>query len=225
MRPGLVLWDCDGVLVDSERLVTRLESEWITALGWPLTPADVVQRFMGRSAAHMESEIARHVGSVPDGWYDDLRDASHALFRAELTAIEGVVEALDALDRGGVTSCVASSSGHERLRLVLGLTGLLDRFDGRLHSAQDVAHGKPAPDLFLHAARAEGVAPADCVVVEDSVPGVAAGVAAGMRVLGYAGGLTAPGLLAAAGADVFDRMDALPGLLALDGEADPGPSE
>ncbi len=206
----LVVWDCDGVLVDSERLVTRLEAEWITRLGWSLTPDQVVERFMGRSAGHMEAEIARHVGAVPDGWHAELRDASLALFRAELTAVAGVPEALDAMDRAGVACCVASSSGHDRLRLVLGLTGLLDRFEGRIHSSQDVVRGKPAPDLFLHAAAHAGVAPVDCVVVEDSVPGVTAGVAAGMRVLGFAGGLVPAAALGAAGAEVFDRMDELP---------------
>lgn len=214
MRPGLVVWDCDGVLVDTERLVTRLEAEWITALGWPLSQQEVVERFVGRSEGHMAAEIEQHLGrALPAGWYHDLREASYALFRAELTAVEGVADVLDALDEAGVGTCVASSSGHDRLRLVLGLTGLYDRLAGRIHSAADVRRGKPAPDLFLHAARAQGVAPDGCVVVEDSVPGVIGAVAAGMRVLGFGGGLTAEDRLYAAGAEVFHRMDELPSLL------------
>ncbi|MDQ3103893.1 MAG: HAD family phosphatase [Actinomycetota bacterium] len=214
MRPGLVVWDCDGVLVDTERLVTRLEAEWITALGWPLTQGEVVDRFVGRTATHMDAEIKRHLGrAVPTSWHGDLREASHKLFRAELTAIDGVVDVLDRLDRAAVMSCVASSSDHDRLRLVLGLTDLYDRFGGRIHSAFDVPHGKPAPDLFEHAAELAGVAVGDCVVIEDSVPGVTGAVAAGMRVLGYAGGLVPAAQLSEAGAEIFEHMREVPARL------------
>jgi HAD superfamily hydrolase (TIGR01509 family) len=109
--------------------------------------------------------------------------------------------------------CVASSSGHDRLRLVLGLTDTFERFEGRIFSAEEVQNGKPAPDLFLLAAERSGADPARCVVVEDSEAGVQAGVAAGMRVLGYAGGLTSRERLSGAGAEVFDRMDELPALI------------
>ena len=208
----LVIFDCDGVLVDSERLVTRLEAEQITALGWPLEQSDVIERFVGRSEQHMTDEIAQHVeGGLPEGWYDGLRELTHDLFRAELQPVDGVVEAVHAV-RSRADTCVASSSGHDRLRLVLGLTGLLESFEGHVYSSQDVTRGKPAPDLFLHAAAQEGHVAGDCVVVEDSVPGVQAGVAAGMRVLGYGAGLTAPDALAEAGAEVFHDMRDLLGL-------------
>ncbi|CAN5865347.1 HAD family phosphatase [soil metagenome] len=217
------MWDCDGVLVDTERLVTRLEAQWITALGWPLTQADVVERFMGRSEATMTAEIERALGhELPAGWYADLRGASHELFRAELTAVDGVVDVLDALEVAGVATCVASSSGHDRLALVLSITGLAARFDGRVHSAEDVDRGKPHPDLFLHAARVQGVAPTDCVVIEDSEPGVRGGVAAGMRVLGFGGGLAPTGSLRSAGAEIFEEMAELPALLGL---VSSGPAE
>ncbi len=216
MRPDLVVWDCDGVLVETERLVTRLEAEWITGLGWPIGQDEVIARFVGRSEGHMAAEIERHLGApVPAGWHEALREASHELFRAELTAVEGVVETLDRLSAAGLAMCVASSSGHDRLRLVLELTGLYERFAGRIHSASEVPRGKPAPDLFLHAARTRGVEPARCVVVEDSVPGVSGGVAAGMRVLGFGGGLTPGHRLAEAGAEVFQTMDQVPALLGL----------
>ena len=208
-----MIWDCDGVLVDSERLVTRLEAQWITALGWPLTQAEVVARFVGRSEEHMASEIESRVDRVPAGWFDDLRAASHELLRSELTPVDGVTAVMDALDAAGVPMCVASSSDHNRLRLVLGQTGLLARFADRIHSATDVDNGKPAPDLFLRAAEVHGVSPARCVVVEDSTPGVTAGVAAEMRTLGFAGGLTSADRLREAGAEVFDRMAELPVLL------------
>ncbi len=206
-----MIFDCDGVLVDSERLVTRLEAAEITALGWPLTQEEVIERFVGRSEAYLQAEVTRRVGAPPDGWYDRLRERTHELFEAELQPVDGVVDAVREVAARSAT-CIASSSGHDRLRLVLGLTGLWDTFVGRIYSAVDVAHGKPAPDLFLHAAAAQGYAPGECVVVEDSVPGVQAAAAADMRVLGYGGGLTAPAELAAAGADVFDAMAELPAL-------------
>ncbi len=216
MRPELVVWDCDGVLVETERLVTRLEAEWITALGWPISQDEVVARFVGRSAGHMEAEIERHLEKpVPAGWHEALREASHELFRAELTAVEGVADSIDRLASAGLAMCVASSSSHDRLRLVLGITGLYERFAGDIHSVSEVERGKPAPDLFLHAARTRGVEPARCVVVEDSVPGVSGGVAAGMRVLGYGGGLTPGDRLAEAGAEVFQTMDQVPALLGI----------
>ena len=209
----LVIFDCDGVLVDSERLVVGLEAEEITALGWTLSPADVIERFVGRSEAHMVAEIARHVpGGAPEGWHDRLRERTHRLFRERLVPVEGVVDAVATVGERHAT-CVASSGGHDRLRLVLGLTGLYDTFAGRIHSAQDVARGKPAPDLFLHAAAAEGFAPSGCVVVEDSVPGVLGAVDAGMRVLGYGSGLTPGATLADAGAEVFTGMRDLPRLI------------
>jgi HAD superfamily hydrolase (TIGR01509 family) len=127
---------------------------------------------------------------------------------AELTPVEGVV---DALDRIRTPTCVASSSTHERLRFTLGLTGLLERFDGRIFSSTDVAHGKPAPDLFLHAAGSWGVTPADGLVIEDSPLGVAAAVAAGMKVFGYAG-MTDPAKLSDADT-VFHNMAALADLI------------
>lgn len=219
MRPTLVVWDCDGVLVDTERLVTRLEAEWITALGWPLTQAEVVERFMGRSERMMSTEIERNLGrELPTGWYDALRAASHELFRAELTAVDGVEQVLDLLESAGVATCVASSSGHDRLALVLTITGLAERFAGRVHSAEDVQRGKPHPDLFLHAAQQQGVPVAECVVIEDSEPGVLAGVAAGMRVLGFAGGLAPTAALKAAGSEIFERMAQLPELLGVEAD-------
>ena len=187
---GLVIFDCDGVLVDSERLAIRIQSEGLTALGWPLSEEDVVERFVGRSPTHCHSEIVARLGSaVAESWLIAFRRTYRVALEAELETVEGVVEALDQID---VLTCVASSSDHEHLRLVLGRTGLYERFEGRIFSATEVANGKPAPDLFLHAAASLDVRPSACAVVEDSLPGILAAQAAGMDAYAYLGGVTPP---------------------------------
>jgi HAD superfamily hydrolase (TIGR01509 family) len=206
---ALVIFDCDGVLVDSERLAVRTEAEILATLGWPLSEADIVDRFVGRSAQHMHAEIERQLGRRVD-WVAEFEARYREVFSRELVPVQGIVEAIDRID---LPTCVASSGSHDRMRFTLGLTGLLDRFDGRLFSADDVAHGKPAPDVFLHAAAAMGVTPARCAVVEGSVSGVTAGLAAGMRVLAFAGGVTAASSLALDGAVVFSDMAVLPELI------------
>lgn len=209
----LVIFDCDGVLVDSERLAIRVEAELLTELGWPLTEADVIERFVGRSDAHMFAEIEAYFGRPVPEFAESYRERLHRAFDAELEAVEGIHDALDLIGATGVQTCVASSGTHDKMRLTLGRTGLHDRFDGRIFSATEVERGKPAPDLFLHAARRMGVDPAVCVVVEDSRSGVEAARAAGMRALGFAGGVTAAALLDGPGTVVFDRMSQLPDLL------------
>ena len=214
-RPVLVIFDCDGVLVDTERLTVGVEARVLTDLGWPHTAAEVVARWMGRSSAAQLADVEATLGAENTRLFDErtTRELT-ATFERELTAVDGVETVLDHLDREGVATCVASSGTHERMRLTLGLTGLAERFEGRIFTATEVEHGKPDPDLFLHAAAAMGALPADCVVVEDSVYGVRAGVAAGMTVYGFAGGLTAADALGAAGATTFDHMADLVDLLA-----------
>jgi HAD superfamily hydrolase (TIGR01509 family) len=207
----LVIFDCDGVLVDSERLVVRVESAMLTELGWPLTEAEVSERFMGRSPEYMWAEVEAYLGDrLPPGWMDRFEPRYKHVLEAELAPVDGLPEALE---RIALPSCVASSSPHDWLRFVLELTGLYERFAGRIFSATEVAHGKPAPDLFLHAARRMGVSPARCVVVEDSRYGVQAARAAGMRVLGFAGGLTPVEFLEGPNTIVFEHMRELPGLV------------
>ncbi len=214
-----VVFDCDGVLVDSERLAAPILAELLTELGLPTTEQDVDRDFKGRSWEHGLTVIrARRGGAEP---WPELREryraALFAAFDAQLAPIPGVREALDALDAAGVPCCVASSGDHERIRHGLGAAGLLDRFpDAAIFSVDDVGRGKPAPDLFLHAAARMGFDPAGTAVVEDSPAGVRAGVAAGMRVLGYAHGEAPAGALAAAGASAtFDDMTRLPRLLGI----------
>jgi len=207
----LIIFDCDGVLVDTERLAVRVDVQVLTQLGWVMTEAEVVERFVGLSDATIREAIEAHTGRrLADNWEQEFRHLYRSSFAESLTAVDGVVEALDGIT---LRTCVASSGSHEKMRFTLGLTGLLERFDGRMFSVSEVERGKPAPDLYLHAAARMGVAPAACAVVEDSRFGVEAARAAGMRAFGYAGGLTPASRLAAPGAVVFTDMRELPRLL------------
>lgn len=201
----LVIFDCDGVLIDSERLAVRTEAQILAELGWPLSEEEIVQRFVGRSESYMRDEVSRAIGR-PVNWDHEFAPRYREVFAAELVPVEGVVEVLDAL---AFDTCVASSSSHEKLRFSLSLTGLYDRFAGRIFSAEEVAHGKPAPDLFLYAAQQMSFDPARCCVVEDSVAGVEAALAANMTVFGYSGSVTPADELRRAGAKVFSHMGEL----------------
>jgi HAD superfamily hydrolase (TIGR01509 family) len=205
----LVIFDCDGVLVDSERLAVRTEAEILTGLGWPLTEADIVERFVGRSAAYMHQEIEQQLGRSVD-WDAEFEVQYRQVFERELAPVPGVI---DALDRIRIPNCVASSGSHQRMRFTLGLTGLFDRFEGRIFSVDDVSEGKPAPDIFLHAAEKMGTPPRRCAVVEDSVSGVIAGLAAGMAVFAFTGGVTGSAQLSIDTAVTFEDMCDLPLLL------------
>jgi HAD superfamily hydrolase (TIGR01509 family) len=211
-----VIFDCDGVLVDSEPISMRLLLETIAAAGVALHPETGYDRFLGRSLADTREILAADFGvTLDDAALASMRARLYAAFRAELRPIPGVAETL-----GGLRApfCVASSSQPERIELSLTVTGLWPRFEGRAFSAAMVANGKPAPDLFLHAARAMGVAPAACLVVEDSPAGVAAAHAAGMRVVGFVGGAHAQAperrnaLAAAAPERMIEDMRALVGI-------------
>jgi HAD superfamily hydrolase (TIGR01509 family) len=207
----LVIFDCDGVLVDSERLAIKIDVVVLAELGWHLTEAEVIERFVGLSEARFRQEIEAHLGcGLTDDWETEFEPLYRNAFKAELRPVEGIVEALD---RIALPTCVASSGSHEKMRFTLGLTGLYERFSGRIFSATEVANGKPAPDLFLFAAERMGVAPEACVVVEDSAMGVAGARAAGMRVLAYAGGVTKAAKLAGPNTVVFEHMRELPDLV------------
>ncbi len=208
----LVIFDCDGVLVDTERLAIRLQVALGAELGWPLTADEVVERFIGRSKESIVGQIAERLGAQTAGlWWSRLIQRHRDAVDLGLDPVDGLPEALAALT---LPTCVASSGSHEKMRHTLGRTGLYDFFAGRIYSASEVPRGKPAPDLFLHAARRMGVDPAACAVVEDSGPGVAAARAAGMRAFGYAGGPTPAEHLEGPDTVVFDCMRELPALLA-----------
>jgi HAD superfamily hydrolase (TIGR01509 family) len=213
-RPfDLVIFDCDGVLVDSERLSIALDAVFLEQLGWPLSESAIVERFVGRTEAAMRAEIEAHLGRDIGPEWDAFADEYVRLFDEELEAVVGVADAVDTIQAAGYATCVASSGGHAKIRRNLALTGLADRFGDRIFSGEDVEHGKPAPDLFLHAAAAMGVDPARCAVVEDSRHGVAAARAAGMWAFAYAGGVTPAGALEGERTTVFTDMRELPGLI------------
>jgi HAD superfamily hydrolase (TIGR01509 family) len=207
----LIIFDCDGVLVDSDRISLRIQVEGITALGLPTTYEDCVRDFLGLGMPATLRILAERLGRpLPKGWAKELDTAVREAFRRELCPVAGVIVALDGIE---LPTCVASSGSQEKMRLTLGLTGLRERFVGRIFSADEVERGKPASDLFLFAAERIAAAPEDCMVVEDSPFGAAAARAAGMTALGYApeGDGAA---LAREGATVFTSMAELPALIA-----------
>ena len=216
LRIGLVVFDCDGVLVDSEVIACRVEAEVLTAIGFPHSFEDVRRDYVGLGAASVRRLIEERFGrALPEDFRARSLAAALAAFERELKPIPGIVDAIARLDG---PRCVASSSDPARIRRSLELTGLLDAFDPHLFSATMVEHGKPAPDLFLHAAQSMGFPPSRCVVIEDSVPGVQAARAAGMTVLGFHGGSHCapdhPAKLENAGAHLlFADMHDLPTLL------------
>ena len=190
----MVIFDCNGVLVDSEPLATAIVSQEFMRAGFPLTPDIVARYFTGRRPADMFAEVEIAAGrKLPPDFAATVASATLRRFRAELRATQHAAYALSWL-RG--PKCVASSSSIDRIRVSLESTDLIRFFEPNLFSASDVRHGKPAPDLFLHAAGRMRVSPSECIVVEDSAVGVAAGIAAGMTVIGFVGGSHAGGQLA-----------------------------
>ncbi|SHF89723.1 Haloacid dehalogenase-like hydrolase [Microbulbifer donghaiensis] len=182
----LVIFDCDGVLVDSESIVCRILAEEMNKLGMETTAEELDEQFSGRPARDCLLEIeTRFGGPLPDHYFGNTERRIREAFHAELEPVAGIEDLLDHLLQVNLRSCVASSGSHEKMRLTLNKTGLYDYFDGRIFSADDVPRGKPWPDLFLHAAQSMGVEPQHCLVVEDSIAGVKAAVAAGMPVVGY----------------------------------------
>lgn len=211
----LVIFDCDGVLIDSERLAVKFDREIFGRYGWDVTEQFIADRYLGVTYRFMISELIEQVGELPPDFDEKYNQGLHALFDAELTAVDGVAGAIDAIHAAGLATCVASSSSHERLRYSLGHTGLLDRFDGHIFSASEVERGKPAPDLFQHAARTMGFEPASCAVIEDSEFGVQAARSAEMDAFAFASGLIPPERLDGPGTTRFTSMGELPALLGL----------
>lgn len=214
----LVIFDCDGVLVDSETMAFQTDNDMVRSLGLDWTVEECMQKFLGRSTNSCVDIIEAALGRpVPEGWVDAWHDAMHdALRKNGVAPIPGIFAALDALDAARVPYCVASSGEMEKMDITLGSSGLMPRMAGRIYNSSMVARGKPAPDLFLHAANAMGAEPADCVVVEDSVAGVTAGMAAGMRVMAYtAAAYVDREGMRRAGGELFDDMAELPRLIGI----------
>ena len=210
MNWQLIIFDCDGVLVDSEPISNRIMAQVPTENGLPATLEMCYEHFMGCTMSDCVGILANRFDHVvPDDFVDSVRDRTLDALRREIEPVPGIAVALD---RISAPMCVASSGQLIKMRTTLGRTGLLHYFEDRLFSAAGMARGKPHPDIFLHAAEALGAEPAACAVIEDSPVGVCAGVAAGMTVFGYAA-LTDPQKLSAAGGLVFTDMHDLPGLL------------
>ncbi|MDO8422639.1 MAG: HAD-IA family hydrolase [Parvibaculum sp.] len=213
--PSLVIFDCDGVLVDTETIANRMLVRVLVDEGLSITYEESRRLFLGKTMeavmAHVEREIGRPLRT---DWVDFIRDETLKAFSVGIEAVPHVRDVLLALKARKIPYCVASSGKFEKMRFTLGSSGLLPLVDDVLFSFEQVGRGKPWPDLFLFAAKSMGFAPASCVVIEDSLPGVQAAVAAGMPVLGYAGDphTDADGL-AQEGAYVFSDMNELLGLL------------
>jgi HAD superfamily hydrolase (TIGR01509 family) len=204
--PELIIFDCDGVLVDSEPIANAVLTEGLNELGLDYSLERTQRTYIGRSLKSCIAQIEREAGRAIDtAFWESLQARTFQRFRQELEAVPGIEAVLQAL---AIPFCVASSGRYDKMNLTLGLTGLLPWFEGRMFSAQDVAHGKPAPDLFLHAAASFAAEPGLCLVVEDSMPGIEAAKAAGMRILGF------NRRNALSGVTTFDDMSDLPGLIA-----------
>jgi HAD superfamily hydrolase (TIGR01509 family) len=213
----LIIFDCDGVLVDSEAISCRAHAEVLSRHGYPITPEQVFDRFLGRSTRQANIEVEAELGrALPDDFHVQLQDEQFRSFEADLQAVPHIHAALDAIIQ---PVCVASSGSQQRMRLTLGRTRLYDRFAPNIFSSSQVVNGKPAPDLFLFAAGQMNAAPERCIVVEDSVAGISGAVAAGMTVLGFHGGSHCrsghgESLRAVGAAETFDDMRQLPDLIA-----------
>ncbi|HMM91567.1 HAD family hydrolase [Bradyrhizobium sp.] len=217
MNFDLIIFDCDGVLVDSEVISCRAHAETLTRHGYPITPEQVFHRFLGRSTKQANVEVEAELGRpLPDDFHLQLQQTLYRTFETDLEAVPHIHAALDAITQ---PVCVASSGSHQRMQISLGRTRLHDRFAPNIFSASQVENGKPAPDLFLFAAERMKVPPRRCIVIEDSVPGISGGRAAGMTVLGFHGGSHcrdgyARQLHDAGAAVVFNDMRQLPELIA-----------
>jgi HAD superfamily hydrolase (TIGR01509 family) len=215
-EPQLVIFDCDGVLVDSEVISNRVLAERLTAEGLPTTVAEARRDYQGLLLADVIAKAqAKLARTLPDGWMTAYERDRAAVFRRELRPVAGASEAVQRLEAAGIAVCVASQGKLEKTRLSLALTGLEGLFpESARFSAESVSRGKPAPDLFLHAAATMRVDPSNCVVVEDTPSGVIAAVAAGMRALGYVAD-SDERAMRDAGAEAMHSLTELPALLGL----------
>ena len=215
-RPELVVFDCDGVLVDSEPATCVVMAEIITELGLPTTPEECMRDYVGDWWPDTERKLAAKLGrALPDDFEATYRSRQDDALRRGVDPVAGVVAVIDAVEEAGIRTCVASNGPHAKMEITLGGAGLRERFEGRIFSSADVARGKPAPDLFAHVAERMGAEPSRCVVVEDSPLGIRAARTAGMAALGYTGHQPAE-RLRAAGAPDFGSMAEVPELLGLE---------
>jgi HAD superfamily hydrolase (TIGR01509 family) len=217
--PEAVLFDCDGVVVDSEGPTLSLFLQDLARYGLPLTLDAFEAEFLGATVETVARRATAKGAALPESWVADFYDRMYAMLAAGVPLVEGVTAVLDRLDRAGIPFAMGSNGSLEKMEITLGQHGLAGRFKAVL-SGQAIGSPKPAPDVYLRAAKACGALPAACVVIEDSATGARAGLAAGMRVLGFAAhGPQTPTArkLTALGVPLFYRMADLPGLLGLNG--------
>ena len=210
----LIIFDCDGVLVDSEPVTNRLLAEELTACGLPTTTDQAINRFVGGTIRSVYEKAVEMGARLPDDWVEHFYARMIGTLRTEVTIMPGIVDVLDALDEAGIPYCVGSNGPMLKMDATLKVTGLWDRLEGRIYSAHDVGIAKPDPGLFLHAARDMGFGTDACTVIEDSASGARAAEAAGMRCFGFTRD-TPEAKLTAHGATPFDDMAELPRLLGL----------
>lgn len=209
--PRLVIFDCDGVLVDSEPIFLSVLHRYLCRSGADLSHGDCCAQFIGKSKLDVENYLLAQGLSIPDDWPDAFYAQAMIELQRDCTAIDGVEDVLRRLARADIPFCTASNGLRDKIELTLSHTGLLHYFEDRIYSAYDIGRSKPAPDVFLHAARVHGIAPQHCVVIEDSPSGLQAAQAAGMSCFTY--GLTVRPT--ERGAYSFSNMRDLPRLLGL----------
>ncbi|MGN8024126.1 HAD family hydrolase [Phyllobacterium sp. 22229] len=215
-RPDLVIFDCDGVLVDTEALANRHLIKMLNAAGYPITFDEARKTLCGMPMRAVKEKVEAQGYRLGDDFVERWYQAIPVIFENGVDAIPHIETVIDAVKEAQLSYCVASSANVEKMHLTLGKTGLIGHFHDVLYSASMVARGKPFPDLFLHAAQQMGFEPSRSVVIEDSVAGTTAGTAAGMRVFSYCGDEHADHEgLAAAGGILFDDMRKLPALLGI----------
>ena len=220
MRPELIIFDCDGVLIDSETIASGAVARNLTALGWPMTTTDAMDAFLGMSIADMEPMILNKLGSLPANWRRGLASELLVALAQDATPIAGARQTLETVNALGIAWRVASNSSEEEMQVKFNRCGLADLTAGRIFSAGSViakgGRAKPAPDVFLAAAASAQVQPAKCTVLEDSVPGVTGAIAAGMTCYGFAPHGGGAHLTAAGAARIIPDLSTFRKILALD---------
>ena len=214
MNYKLVIFDCDGVLVDSEAIGNRFISEALTLAGIPISAEGALSKFLGGKLTQIKEDAEKQLGfSLPANWVDEIYKKQFSEFRKNLKSISGIEDVLDVLERINTPVCVGSNGPLNKMEVSLGVTKLKDRFLGRIFSADQVENPKPAPDLYLYCADQMGVLPQHCLVIEDSPRGASAGVAAGMSVFGYTGGGDNSALKKVGCIETFDTMQEIAAFL------------
>ncbi|KRB94281.1 HAD family hydrolase [Noviherbaspirillum sp. Root189] len=213
-RFDMIAFDCDGVLVDSEPVTCGVLADMLNELGWQISLQETMRAFVGRLVRDETTMIAANIRKpMPVDFYQQFVERRNVALRAGIDAVRGVNTAIEQIAAASMPFCVASGADRAKMHLTLGQTGLLPWFEGKIFSGMEVARTKPAPDVYLLAAQTMGMAPERCVVIEDTPTGIAAGLAAGMTVFGYAEHSDPQVLLNAGASRVFSDMAELPQLV------------